>query len=611
MQAKQLCDLPSEVLEYLCQHLERPSLQHFSVLSRCCYLAAKASLYRTIHLNRPLEDVAQWSQILARSSSLEHVRHLYIGAEPCQLDDTEDVWPLANTMSADDASWLPLANLIQNLSGLVQLTWIHGTTLPPCILAMLHAKRPPCRLHYRTFTLPGLLCPPNHLHLAPYELDVATSPSLHSVNLNYAEFYSNNQCVNYNQDALLDMVAGAAPNLREVYFKDVLYGFHSTLPSVLRTREWRSWRENPLSSSVPVSFCGALTCIVLDIRGEAGADMLKALHNRSDFRKLKILKLGYLVSTEAIWWMRDNCEFSSLHTLAIEPYERDSFEELEIATESFLQSLPPLSSLSITAYYSRHTLYSAFFRHGHTLKQLLLGRSRVPGGIWLDDRSILDDIRTHCPSLEELAFPLQRSLGDAEEVKFYRSLGAFRSLRQIHLSLDCSREWPAYCLFAAGSSPGPSRRYPQIWYNSEQSRQIREFLINAAMDKKLARTIFKVIATSKSASSLPLDQLSLGYRNPFPPVSARLAPVIQGLFSRIARSWKCTRNPRDDVPDHECFVEDCTKPQDWMPTWPREEDLSDAVKIAFRSIRPESPPPYRDFWTGWRSLPLDGVEMVE
>ena len=51
----------------------------------------------------------------------------------------------------------------------------------------------------------------------------------------------------------------------------------------------------------------------------------------------------------------------------------------------------------------------------------------------------MTQIRDCCPVLQELAVPLQRSMGNTDELARHTTLGSFRMIRRIHLFLDCSR----------------------------------------------------------------------------------------------------------------------------------------------------------------------------
>src|SRR5205807_10350288 len=117
------------------------------------------------------------------------------------------------------------------LPGLVDLVYNYPDQFPPCLLQTLHEYRPQCRLRINTFNLYSLHAPV----IDPYELLLATSPCLYSIRClhgedNYIRFLyqedgadadadadDSDSRTNYQAEAVMCLVAGLAPNLKEVH----------------------------------------------------------------------------------------------------------------------------------------------------------------------------------------------------------------------------------------------------------------------------------------------------------------------------------------------------------------------------------------------------------
>jgi hypothetical protein len=90
--------------------------------------------------------------------------------------------------------------------------------LPTCLLDALHQYHPTCRLHVHTNKLNSLIQWKDKPHdIDPDEFAWASSPCLYSLAVSYTDhdiFYDG--LVDFNGDALLQVVAGLAPQLRFV-----------------------------------------------------------------------------------------------------------------------------------------------------------------------------------------------------------------------------------------------------------------------------------------------------------------------------------------------------------------------------------------------------------
>jgi hypothetical protein len=102
------------------------------------------------------------------------------------------------------------------------------------------------------------------------------------------------------------------------------------------------------------------------------------------------------------------------------------------------------------------------------------------------------------PFLEDLALCMLRSQGDAREVSIYRSLGEIPRLREIHLSLYCSRDltWDEDHLSAVDYSDSST--------TPGKEDEIASTLVDMTIDEPLARSVLHTISAAKTMYATPL-----------------------------------------------------------------------------------------------------------
>ena len=158
----------------------------------------------------------------------------------------------------DDAHWQKLEELLKKFRGLRDLTWGCAEQMPPCILRHIHENLPQCRIHMRNFSLRSLVQPPQiPINIDPHELEIVTPPCLYSVAMKYD--YMCSDCANYNESAIMDMVAGVAPNLPKI---SLLYGSSGSDPwlvAALRVPR-QPWHRDLISPLLSSTARGALGC---------------------------------------------------------------------------------------------------------------------------------------------------------------------------------------------------------------------------------------------------------------------------------------------------------------------------------------------------------------
>jgi hypothetical protein len=122
------------------------------------------------------------------------------------------------------------------------------------VLAAIHAAGA-CRLHIHRFRLDSLVL---HRNSYPQVIDIdlddyalATSPALCSAVAEERDYETDGQ-LNYNEDAILGMAAGAAPNLQHVWLIATLAGDSIPLRNAIALGKPPAPPDNPLSPKVQV-----------------------------------------------------------------------------------------------------------------------------------------------------------------------------------------------------------------------------------------------------------------------------------------------------------------------------------------------------------------------
>ncbi|KAL3447458.1 hypothetical protein BJX65DRAFT_307865 [Aspergillus insuetus] len=246
-----------------------PSLHAFSLASRFCCKIANAHRFRSIHFHIHLDDklvcdIAHWEQVLAQHAAFSSVRRLspntntgfdgdgllgkdldiemYPGPKRSCFHREDEwtgmyrTWGFVDDRAADhdaqDRAWAPMARLLRKLSGLRDFFWLQHGQFPRCLLDVLHADIPRCRLHLRRFAFGALIRNPDDRDC--YEYSLATSPALGSIAYRLA---FGGMKAAHAQHITTQMVAGSAPNLERAFLgggphtKSGLSGWDNILPS--------------------------------------------------------------------------------------------------------------------------------------------------------------------------------------------------------------------------------------------------------------------------------------------------------------------------------------------------------------------------------------------
>ena len=618
-----LAKIPPETLRIIIGYLihePTPSLSALACVSKYFYSAATPFLFYTIKFSMGGEDPSQgvaqqiqkYTRILQRDGGFAHVHRITIDGSPNEDDKLNDEFNL-------------LADLIPKLPGLGDLEYSCPLQFPECLLDALHKTHPQCRLRINTFQLHSLYAPGTDAY--DYEYKLTTSPCLHSINIRYDEMcgYDSSDVPSYHGEAVMRMVAGLAPDLKEVRISHVPPG---ASPGYIRTIVWRPWTgftQEKEDRSRRVSR-GALQYFrwfdYLPIDGPA----IKKWQLCTDFSKLRSLDLASSkeVTEDALDFLASQCSFRSLRELFLNlrPVydERRQSSDYYKTAERFLLSLPPLADLSLLYWHPEINLDTVFAHH-RSLRKLWLRPSETENVSHQD----LVSISTYCPQLEDLVIPIPRSRGDAAEVMLYRALGSISGLQRLKLQLDASDVTAGAENEEEESDSDENADYPPSANNpswSEFDQQISDFqigtykylrnghirdaLFNSALDESLARAIFQAISIGKPPGSLALEELSLCVTGAGALGDRGQSSTWHGVMQCLSRDWVIKRNIRDDSRNqlivNEVKGEGFDDPEAWA-----DQELRPSLKPLFRSIWPEKyegSPWAKD----WHSFPLANVD---
>lgn len=559
--------LPLLPLELICEYLNYDScgcdsLFAFSLVSRRCYAAATRELFKHIQIIIRNEDdvIGNLSRLKEDlgDGRLRYVRYITVKWRRSHFDDEGDIdiakegeiyekplaaievfgrliegpYPTSEEKRRQSEKFLPLADFICQLPGLRGLTWAALDQIPSTVLAAV--ERQHIRLYDYTFSLRSLIQPREiSRDIDMDELALATSPSLCSITAPHAHFNAEGH-LNRNPDAVMQMVAGLAPNLRTVTLFVVSPGIPLHLLHLVRlpTPPWQGLYKDLNTKERQTTTIGKLTKLSFGGELKVTSRMLEKWSNHTDFSLLQVLELVAGVGgLQTLYKMAIGKTFTSLRGLSLEVISWIYGEEDDInsVTAEFLSALYPLESLRLRHYVAKGSLYTLLDIHGPALRKLqFMPHRSAHSEVTLYSFSVddLHKLSLHCPNLEEVELLLDRTQGNAKEVQLYRALGMIRKLKRISLALDCS----VRSGFNANNDEDVER---------QEMAHMRNCLINAAIDSTLAVSIFEIISSGNST----LQILKLFVENFV--TNGQETPTSEYLyiFKWIGRSWLCHRDP--------------------------------------------------------------------
>ncbi|KAF1825054.1 uncharacterized protein K489DRAFT_314252 [Dissoconium aciculare CBS 342.82] len=587
-----LLSLPLELQQHVAGCLEPSSLRNFSLTSIACHEASLPAIFEriciTVHDPESLQrHVNALREALSDTNSFSCVRQITIkGALRLAGKETER-WPLQSpwsfalgvtnslldevpichdgmyvvsdenvieALSDEDVAWLPLVNLLEAEVSLEDLVFDCRSQFPPSLLRILHARHPRCRLHL-TFKFRTLLSStPN-----AYEMELATSPCLSTIKAICSQRDSDGTD-DFNLEALIELVAGLAPNLSKVVVLNLFPG-----GSMRSNRPRNSWQGLP---GFTPRGRGSLKS--LSLKGHTQLKTPQVLQDWArhvDFTCLRHLTLGGALdlrgsglSGDTMQWIVQTQSFPLLKSLCVQltrdnaQVERPLYREQAI---TFFRSFESLEQLSIDGPIDFQIKDAALAHHGKTLKKLSLHPfEQIPYPPHRDDKQDLPfhftkdcilQLQAQCPILEELTILVKRNM--SKEADLYRCFGGMRNLRALSLILDCSN-WrvtrdPTYKPDFDEQDREPVEAETGSWL---KRGELKATLINCAVDEALACSIWKTISQNKTGK--PLERLKLWPTGAFEYGTGQSLPTTFIFIElNLTRSWSFERDPRDDTED--------------------------------------------------------------
>ncbi|KAJ5621162.1 hypothetical protein N7510_005146 [Penicillium lagena] len=583
MTSASFSNLPPEIFAVICNELSRShhkSVPAFALVSKQFHQAAVVFLFSSVKftiVNAQFlqEDVHRYRHLLQQADTFHLVQCIVLdgrGAEDSPPTEgicwkspvifTEDArgkdcenvvgpWnergaylaeAFTQFRSLNDEVCKPLAQLMADLPRLADVVSKCPFQFPPCLLRALQKHHPQCRLHLDTFKLTSL----DWTTIETYELELATSPLLYSVNATSLSQFGSGSPMDFTYDSVHRLAAGLAPNLTTLVtaseYRDDWQGY--PLPHAFETKvEYRSLKH------LDVKFRGAPARLSPQLK-----DIL------SNYADLRTLKLRGALDQMVLEYLATTCRFLSLEVFILQidkPYDDPPYSETYWkSAERLILSLPRLTSLGLPG--THIALERVLQYHGPTLKALWLPRE--PFNI-----TQVRQIVCTCPLLRKLGIMIKRSQGDAVEVAKYTALGTLPMLKDLTLILDRGGYWNAAKAQSTRTSEEhcdtethdlPAKIFPPCsgrWTFQRKglmdggrsftidNKCLRDVLINYAVDENLARAIYFAISSSESGSC-ELKELKLHYEGAVKPRINELQAVV----NEMNRSWIVERGPRDD-----------------------------------------------------------------
>ncbi|SPO01647.1 uncharacterized protein DNG_04320 [Cephalotrichum gorgonifer] len=537
------------ICEHLAVHRGKPEKRSLSALaatSRWLSSATARLQFQAIQLHFEdipalHRDVERWTQILDARDCWRYVQRLCILEKekidewddeddqkewpPDRVDDffervSHEVWP----MDKDDEFWTrpePIAfnpwgpfpstpegkaekhgawdtvvGLVTRLPGLRDVDYECKSQVPPNLLRALNEKNGgPVRLHISGFSLRSLYQDPSKPHdIDEDEWYLATSPCLSSIrllvpcHLGQSRGVDNDRRVDFNEDAVGQMVAGLAPNLKSVSV-DSTYSPRGTAEDFT----WLGFFPGRSPDSGQRRK-GALETLAVESGVDADVDTLQAWSGYTDFNLLRSLHLRTsAIRVPELNALSDICEtdgLGSLRSLSLWTAvswgdDNEVVDNVDAELAKLLSALK-LESIELKGPFLDET-FDAVLSRGASLRRLKLiperdyDLQRLP---FVFTRKRVEALAQACPNIQDLELLIPRSKGDEEEVRIYNAIGSLPQLDRLSLLLDCSNIRAAEQEVDSDSDlADPS---------------ICDAIINLTTDRRLATDIFDAICLHRS-----------------------------------------------------------------------------------------------------------------
>lgn len=191
-------DLLVEIVERICDCLDRYSVFQLALVSRSFYNGAASQIFHTLSVRFTSQDTFRENceyanSVLASPQKSQQVRHLRVfgfmkGDTSIKSDwdagpSTRNRGPkIPSGVFADITNCERLVRIMVQLTTLQDFTWESMEQIPSRVLYLLHESFPLIRLHMPIFCLKSLILSLNDpIRIDLYELELATSPCLYSL----------------------------------------------------------------------------------------------------------------------------------------------------------------------------------------------------------------------------------------------------------------------------------------------------------------------------------------------------------------------------------------------------------------------------------------------
>ncbi|KAH7385052.1 hypothetical protein BKA64DRAFT_156501 [Cadophora sp. MPI-SDFR-AT-0126] len=670
--------LPLLILERISEYLDdqsatRHSLRAFSLTSRSCYAATESQRFSQIEIK--IRDpqylkstVRRWNDILTGGQH-RHVRRLKISEFMTTEDDAfavrtgrrrrkkylyeeegdewntrhyfqmhdfcrssdEDMWYGAYAIREPHSeSWDSLSHFIGAFTGLRDLVWAAGWYIPPGVLSLSAERR--IRLHVHHFHLPSLVQVRDlPMHVSAHDYALCTLPSLYSITVRASPLVSGGN-VNYNREAVMQMVVGLAPNLAHVCIVPTMGsgeldpGLDQTV--LLGRPDWNGFFPGQINSTQELEGVTARSSSSLSSRGklqtlvfpENVPDGIEHWARHTDFSCLRSLFMSWERRNGiALAAIASQGNLKSLKKLCLFGIDEDETEPSQHTDINLLfSSLNPLERLDASGYIGPTTFDIITRQHGPGLRALkissnlpraLVGRESL---LVTFSAPVLEKLAANSPHLTHLAISINRTRGDKHEVAIYRALSKFPRLEHVALGLGFRIGPDDESWDEESNGPHPL----QFAFEERESSKIplvylQEAFSNGAIDEKLARSIFEVMAgggrsTLRYLRLQPFRKMEVGDPGD--------DSIFKSTLIWFNRSFACKRdNHRPSVVTvHELDLEGLAEGEEqWsIMASSTDEDLwygEEAYVAAFKAVWP---PKTKEWWRDWESVPLDLEEKM-
>ena len=636
--------LPWVVLSRICHFLDdddgyddgtyasdqgRSDLRAFSLTSKqCCAATASQRFFQVrvavTNVDDLMRGLERWTEMLDRDGGrFRYVQRLkvilpgqdkvnneweerrygpWFSHVPCFRRPSEtDYRNPSRLQSTTGEPWLVLARFIGQLPALKDLVWGFAK-MPQPVLTAIHTAGA-CRLHMQRFYLHSLVVDRNGEPqvIDPDDYALATSPALYSVVAEVKSFETGGE-LNYNWEAVLGMVAGAAPNLQHVWLIRSDASNSLPLQAAIALGKPPAPADNLFSPKAQV---GKLRSLIFTASGPYD---INAWATRTDFSKLCHLALTLdPVLADTLADMATRGELESLRGLWLEDMDIDS-------NSAVRQLLTALNSNSLRGFSLGGHIDEALFdtvldRHGKSLRHLSLRpwpnydedeyeEQPPPPPVCLTP-ALSARLAEKCPNLEQAQFFVDRSLGDARECAVYRGLGRLPRLRRLSLTL-----W-----FTINVDEDTEEGYDHFNGDPEDISRANLSLAfsNAAIDAGLARGVFDL--TSHPDGGLQHLQLLIEHKvDPYFWGMYHCDGRFQALLAWFARDWICERRKSgDNTPVVEIRERNPRRTAEVAKEWQylaegQKQFKGEEVFVeAFGDVWPQTGPRW---WEDWKSIPL-------